>query len=437
MTELESAARTVLDRCGAGEDVEVYGLHRLTTRVDVGDGGAVRNVGRSEIRGVGIRTIVGGRLGYASTSDLSASGLATALNAAREHTRVAEPDPGSRLPEPSVLPTAEAAPSTPVSPETAIANAVELARRAESLDRQVPVVDTATYRDERATLLIASTRGVWAEHRRAATELLVDVVAPGDRSGDQGTVTGFGYGWATSPSGLDLDAVAAEAVGQAVALLGPPRQLPEGLPLVLSPQVTAAVLAVVGRAFAGPALEHRSPFAGRRGEAVAAPLVTLTDDGLCPRSPHAAPFDDEGVPRGRTTLIDAGIALGALHTTATAADGRSTGNARRGSYKGLPVVAPTTLRLEPAGSMTIADAVHVHQLSGEGPGISPVTGSVDVGVLATVVADGEPPGPLPQLPLSTTLGALLEAVVAVGDDARPVMGSPVLAPTVVLGPGLL
>ncbi|WP_433802926.1 TldD/PmbA family protein [Actinomycetospora sp. CA-084318] len=435
MTGLAAAGRTVLDRCGADEDVEVYGLHRLTTRVDVGDGGTLRNVGRSEVCGVGIRVITGRRLGYASTNDLSASGLTAALDAAREHTTVTEPDDGNLLPEPTTVP-ASGVPFAPVPVEAAIASAVELARRAATLDPRVPVVDTATFREERATLLIASTRGVRAEHTRASTELLLDVVAPG-HGPDHGVLTGFGYGWAMSPDDLDPDAVAAEAVDQAVALLEPAGRLPSGLPVLLSPEVAAAVITAVGRAFTGPALDHRSPFAGRHGETVAAPVVTLTDDGLCPRSAHAAPFDDEGVPRRRTTLIDRGKAVGALHTTATAPDGRSTGNARRGSHKSLPGVAPTTLRLDPAGLVEVTDAVHVHQLSGEGAGISPVTGKVDVGVSATLIAAGEPAGSLPQLGLSTTLEALLEAVVGVGDDDRPVMGSPVLAPTVLLRPGLL
>ena len=50
----------------------------------------------------------------------------------------------------------------------------------------------------------------------------------------------------------------------------------------------------------------RSLFAGKEGQAVVAPSVTLVDDGLHPRGAASSSFDGEGMARRRTLLIERG-----------------------------------------------------------------------------------------------------------------------------------
>ncbi len=100
--------------------------------------------------------------------------------------------------------------------------------------------------------------------------------------------------------------------------------------IVLSPSVLADVLPViVGYRMSGAA-ELRK-LAPADGDAVADPAVSIFDDGLYPGAFSTSPFDDEGVPQARRTLIDRGIARGksydVLHASAL---GQSvTGNGRR------------------------------------------------------------------------------------------------------------
>ena len=436
MTELDAAVEALLAGCRTGEDLEVYGLHRLTTRIDAVADGELRWVGRAETRGLGVRLVSAERTGYASTTDLGPAGLRAVLAAARSAARLAGRDLGSRLPDSALHARAVSgcSPSLADTPlDDKVALTVDLARRCSTADPRIRT-DLASYQEERATVTIASSRGVRARHERGWAEL--EIVTVGDDA--RGSATGYGHRWKLSPQELDVAAVAEEAVRSAADLLGPRQVLPTGLPVLFAPEVTAAVVAAIGRAFSGPALAGRGPFAGLSGRSVAAPTVTLVDDGLCVSSPNAAPFDDEGVPRQLTPLITDGLAVGALHSAGTAPPGqRSTGNARRGSHRSLPVVAPTTLRLLPVGDVQPAEAVHVRQMSGEGAGFRPVTGSVDVALIGNLVRNGAPAGPLGPVPCSTTLSELLRQLTAVGEDARVVSGSPVLAPTVMLCPGLL
>jgi TldD protein len=86
-----------------------------------------------------------------------------------------------------------------------------------------------------------------------------------------------------------------------------------------------------------------SVFAGRRGERVASPLVTLVDDGTVSEQWGTSAIDDEGHPASRNVLIEDGVLTGYMRDLLR---GRkegdaSSGNGRRQSYRHLPMVRMT------------------------------------------------------------------------------------------------
>ena len=74
--------------------------------------------------------------------------------------------------------------------------------------------------------------------------------------------------------------------------------------------------------------EGRSFMSGKIGEPVTGSAFTLHDDALDPRT-LAVPFDTEGTPKRRVTLIESGIARGPVYDRASAKQmgARSTGHA--------------------------------------------------------------------------------------------------------------
>lgn len=432
-------ARRVLDRAvRRGEGLEAYVEQQIVTTVQAGTGGAIRHVGRADIRGIGVRAVDGEQVGYASTADVSDAGLDTVVAKARANAKVGDADPaGAKLPTPTAEPTVVdrvCLPSLITLPiEHKVSLVTDLARRATSLDKRVRRIDTAEWRDDHRRVAVCSTNGMAAAYETASAELWCDALG-GDEHGDAGD---FGYWWGRDPGEVDVDALAGAAVRRTVRLLGPIVPFPTVDVLVLDPMVTGLLLEAVGRALTGGALgNRRSPFAGRQGDQVAAEHFSLVDDGRCVESPAAAPFDDEGVRRQCTKLIDAGVLAGALHSSATAAaDGvaSSTGNAKRASHKAAPRAAPTTLRLESSADPPMTGSgtnVYVQQVSGSVTGVSSVTGRVSLGGIGYVMRDGEPAGRLPTLPIATTLEALMGELIGVCSDAQVVPEHRVLAPTV-------
>jgi TldD protein len=82
-----------------------------------------------------------------------------------------------------------------------------------------------------------------------------------------------------------------------------------------------------------------SAFAGRIGERVAAPGVTVVDDGTIPDRRGSLSIDDEGNPTQRTVLIEDGILAGYLQDSLNARlmGVAPTGNGRRESFAHLPL----------------------------------------------------------------------------------------------------
>jgi TldD protein len=82
-----------------------------------------------------------------------------------------------------------------------------------------------------------------------------------------------------------------------------------------------------------------SAFSGLMGQRVAAPGVTVVDDGTLPDRRGSLTVDDEGTPSGRTVLIEDGILTGYLQDRLNARlmGVRPTGNGRRESYAHVPM----------------------------------------------------------------------------------------------------
>jgi len=106
-----------------------------------------------------------------------------------------------------------------------------------------------------------------------------------------------------------------------------------------------------------------SVYAGKVGQQVASPLVTVVDDATLPHARGSFFFDDEGTPAQRTVLVEDGILKGYLYDRLSAfKDGcRSTGNGRRESYQAKPIVRMTNTLIAPGEALPEAIIAGVEQ----------------------------------------------------------------------------
>jgi len=441
MSDLLDLAREAVGHAKKGEELEAYAAWGRETEVKAYEG-EVESLSQAESRGLGVRVIVDGRLGYAYAADPSAGDVRDIVEQARTNAALTTPDEGNVLPAPE--------PAQPLDgllldelvampPEEKVARAIELERIVRDLDPRITGVETAEFAEGIARTAIASTSGVEAESERGDCWAVVSALA----SDGGETQTGFSFGLARKPSDLDLQTVGREAVERATRLLGAAKPKTERMPVLLDPNAASSFLGVLASALTGEAvLKGRSLFAGKIGESVASEIVDLVDDGRLLQGPGAEPFDGEGVPTRRTALIERGVLSGFLHNTYTAKrmGGASTGNARRAGFKSTPGVAPTNLFL-PAGSETPEELMHragralyVQDLIGVHSGTNPISGDFSVGISGLLVDGGAFAQPVREAAVASTVVDILRSIVALGSDLRffP-FGGAIGSPTVLVG----
>ncbi|MDP8960461.1 MAG: TldD/PmbA family protein [Actinomycetota bacterium] len=416
----------VIERARPGEQVEAYAVRSAKTEVDALRG-EIDALTSAETRGVGIRVIVEGRQGYASSAVVTEGGLDEAIAEARSNAQVATPDEANELPQPEEPPVIAdlvhpAFLSTRVEEKMGLA--LELEAVALGVDSRVRGVRLSKYGDAFQEVALASTKGLGLTAARTEAWAYVRPLAS---EGDE-TQTGLGITVGRAPAELDVEAAGREGAERALRLLGASKPESRRLPVVFDPHATASFLGVVASALsAEAALKGRSLFTDRLGEEVAAD-VTLLDDGLLPDGLATAPWDGEGVPQQKTCIIEAGVLSSLLHNSWTArrfgAEMTSTGNASRPSFRASPGVAPTNLYLAP-GSLDAAgllqqagEAFYVQDVAGLHSGANPVSGDFSVGVTGLAVRGGELAEPFREATVASSLLEVLRSIVAVGSDLR-------------------
>ncbi|MCW8834971.1 MAG: metalloprotease TldD [Rhodospirillales bacterium] len=221
----------------------------------------------------------------------------------------------------------------------------------------------ARSRDERVCQVSASLAGQWqavqiirADGSRAAdirplVRVNVSVVvAKGDRR-ESGS---FGQGGrVTYETFLQPDnwrGAVDEALRQALVNLESISAPAGEMPVVLGPGWPGILLhEAIGHGLEGDFNRKKtSAFAGLMGERVAAPGVTVVDDGTIADRRGSLSIDDEGTPSQRTMLIEDGILKGYMQDRLNARlmGVRPTGNGRRQGFDHMPLPRMTNTIME-------------------------------------------------------------------------------------------
>ena len=216
-----------------------------------------------------------------------------------------------------------------------------VARGEDDAIRQV----TARYADSRRLIQVANSDGLLTGDDQVRTSFSVSCVAVGDGGMQTGRESvGHTVGFELFDR-VDVADLARRAARRAVTKLDAVPAPSGEMPVVVGPGGGG----VLFHEACGHGLEadlvakSASVFAGRRGEVVAAPFVTLVDDGTMAGEWGFYAIDDEGQPAGRNVLIEDGVLTDYMWDRLRARkEGRdSTGNGRRQSYQHLPMVRMT------------------------------------------------------------------------------------------------
>jgi PmbA protein len=386
--------------------------------------GEVDTVTHAQDQRLSLRVFVGTSSAAASTSDLSPASLERVVDEATSLARVTSADPHAGLPDAAML--AGSIPdldlSDPhghgLSPEEKL----EIARKAEAaalaVDPRIANSEGAECWDRQARYAYATSSGFAGTYATSGFGVSVAPVAAQDGEMQRDA-------WSTMARQRarleDPEQVGRIAAGRALRRLGARKVRTTEVPVVFDPENAASLVRAIAGAASGPGLYRRASFLlDRRGTRIAAPSVTIVDDGLIPGALGSRPFDGEGLPTRRTVLVGEGVlesylldsysgrklALGSTHHAVRDGAGVTVGTTN------LMLLPGTTPPADLIAS--VRDGLYVTELIGFG--VNGVTGDYSRGAAGIWIENGRLAYPVEEVTVAGNLLDMFAAIDGVGDD---------------------
>lgn len=373
--------------------------------------------------GACFRCVVEGKMGYASTEDLSPEEARSLVERAVECARSLESDePALLCPGGQHYEALELRPYGLPDTEELLDTVLKTQDKLYAADSAVVDGCGVTGYAQRVRVDIANSRGLDLHYANNVCALVVAAVVSGggEMSSDYQIKAG-------ELEKLDADALVRRAVDAALAKLGG-ESAPTGVcPVVFSPDAMASLLQTFSGIFSAErAQKGLSRLGDKEGAAIAAPGVTLVDDPFRPDAVLPIPFDAEGCPTRRKNVIEGGTLRTLLYNLKAAhqAGRETTGNASKADFSSPVGIRPFSFYFLP-GSCTEAEllerageGVYINFLGGLHAGANPVTGDFSLQSAGFRIQGGRKTTPVKDFTVAGNFYDLLKQITALADDLR-------------------
>ena len=397
--------------------------------------GQVETLKESGSRALGVRVFVGQRAANTSTSDLSPEGVEHLVRGAIELAKITSEDPMGGLPAADELGQRTEELDLYYEDVYSLPNEerIEMARRGEKaaldFDPRLTNSDGSSFDASIGHKVLANSLGFVGEYRSSYCSISVAPIATDEAGNMQ---RDYWYSVARTLGKLDSpEEVGRIAAERTLRRLG--RVKTQKAPIVFDRQTSGALLDHIFDAVNGDAIyRHASFLAGKLGQPIFGKNVTIVDDGTRRGGFGTRPFDGEGVPTRRTTVVEQGELKSYLMNTYTAKKLglKTTGNASRG-LAGTPGIGNGNFYLEPGAKSQeeIIKGIKQGLLVTEflGFGVNLVTGDFSRGASGMWIENGELAYPVEEITVAGNLGEMFANIAEVGSDL--VWRSSVACPT--------
>jgi PmbA protein len=396
----------------------------------------VEKIQHSHQKRLGLRLFFGQRSATTSTSDLSETSLERLLDDTCTLAQAMAEDSCTGLPAPEetivTIPDFElwdeALEELPVEERTAMARAAEHA--ALTYDARITNSEGGEYSSSQSRVLYANSYGFVGQYRAGSVHLAVTSIA----SDSNGMQRDYWYSAARQLDRLQGPAAIGHIAAQrALRRLGARKVPTQKVPVIFDSFTASSLLGHLCAAVSGSSLYRGVSFLlDQLGERIGPEGFTVYDDGTLPTALGSKPFDGEGLPTRRTTVVEQGVLRSYLLDTYTARKlgMHSTGNAARSAGE-PPSVSPTNFFVEP-GPYTpeeiiasVPRGLYVTELIGFG--VNQITGDYSRGTVGLWIENGELTYPVEEITIAGNLRQMLANIEMIGNDLD--MRRKIAAPT--------
>lgn len=419
--DYQSFKKAVIAKCEALgiAEYELYYQVGSSTSVDTFRH-EINEFSASESGGVCFRCILNGKMGYASTEELSEDSACAIVERAVDNASVLESEEevflceGGQEYEPLEikeypLPSTEEMVDVCLEAEKKLYAADEAIIDGSQINVMTGTSETAIY----------NSKGLDLYYQNSFSGMVaVAVVTNGSEMSDDYQIK------VGELKKLDTDALVSKAVESAKRKLGgevPPTAV---CPVVFSPDAMASLLGVFSSVFSSENTQKGlSKLGDKEGEVIASPIVTLVDDPFHAENPEPINFDAEGCPTHKKNVIEGGRLCTLLYNlkTAAVAGKKTTGNASKGSYNASVGIRPFTMYIA-AGDCTeeelLAKAeggVFITDLGGLHAGANPISGDFSLQSSGFLIRDGKKADFVKSFTVAGNFYELLQKITALSD----------------------
>ena len=421
--QYENLSQELVDRClsRGADSAEVMIEEGRQLSIEVRNG-EMETIQESSSHGAGFRVFREGKMGFAHSNDLSDASLDQAIESAVNFAQHMTADEHNILPsDPGVTPVEGL--FDPDLAGVSMDDKIAMITRLEELamaDPRITVSNGTSYGEGEGTVFLANSHGLAKSYRSSGCSFGVSVVA------EKGEQKSSGGEYCSRRFFSDLvspEEIAAKAAQAAYEMLDPQMVRTQRAPVIFHPDVAGSLLGGILGAINGErVLQGASFLADRVGEKIASELLTVVDDGTRPKGLASSPFDGEGVPTQRRTIIDRGVLQGFMYNTmvASRAGVQSTGNASRGGFSSLPGIGPHAFYVE-AGETDPDEILRstpngLYLKSVTGYGINPVSGGFSGGAQGFWIRNGRLAFPVMGLTIAASADEMLNGIDMLGTD---------------------
>ena len=402
--------------------------------------GEITNYTVNATRGLSLRGLYQGKMGYAATEAFDEAAVAQLVEAVKESATLTEDEDVQEIyPGDKEYPKADNYNPAldQVDEGRKLALIQEIEKKALALDERITALNYNMISTSSGETRIVNSYGLNLSHRDNMAVCYISATA---KEGDR-VATGSGFRVTRNFEEMDADAIAKEAVDEALFMLKA-APVPSGTyRAIIEAKCMPDMLGAFDGVFsAESAQKGLSLLAGKEGEMIASEAVTLMDDPLLPGGLASQPFDAEGVATRTKAVIEKGRLTTLLHNLKTArkAGVKTTGNAAKAGYAGAVNVSPSNFFLAP-GKKTLAelmadmgDGLVITEVSGLHAGANAISGDFSLIAQGYTVKNGKKDAPVEQITVAGNFYQLLKNIRAVGSDLL-FPGSSIGSPSVDVG----
>jgi PmbA protein len=400
--------------------------------------GQVETLKESGSRAIGVRVFFGKRSASTYSSDFSRAGLDRMVSSALQLAKITSEDLNAGIPEPSQLGSifgdldlySSDVYSLPGQERIAYARRAEKA--ALDADPRIKNSDGGSFDAATGHKILANSHGFVGEYRRSYCSVAAVPIAQDEKGAMQ---RDYWFSVARSLKLLESpEEVGKIAAKRTLRRLGARKVKTQHVPVIFDPLVATSILEHIFEGVNGDSVYRGASFlAGKLGQSIASPNVTVIDDGTMKGGFGTSPFDGEGVPTRRTVVIDKGVLTSYLLNTYSAKKLglQTTANASRG-LAGTPGIGPGNYFLEP-GTKTpqqliaeVKDGLYVTEFLGMG--VNLVTGDYSRGASGLWISGGELTYPVEEITVAGNLKDMFMNISEVANDLE--FRGAVAAPTI-------